>query len=495
MILDAPAIPGTAYRRFPTNSHVVAIFVTFCLVIAALLALMLGSGSSKWLLISTALTICAVVTIPLMMRKSRLISSWFIFVVTVYMTVGLRTIYMVIGYPDDQVIQDLFTLGKPLDTFLTPSIWLAVFLFLLSCSYAVAQRVSGPSVKFGLHHDNLSSREENVLVVSLAILGLIGLIMFVGKSGGLEILSGKRNLIAIADIGIDTNYQSYGHWRYLQRSSTVALILYLVTKGRTPFKKNQWMSIVLLYALSISLPIYNNSRTQVVFITVALVGYLSMRHGAIALKGILVGSLGVLLLFQILTSFRVEPGISETMLIDEIATSNPIDTVVLTRNLVSLPRNAHTWHALENDLLQLKYGSTMVSWVYGWVPRVFWPSKPAVQSGAELGPVIYGDKVGGAPPGLAAESFWNFGLYGGLLVAPLSGLALGAVDTMLRPRGRSGSELQLGIYLLGVLPLATRIIGDSVSQGLIDAGADIVIAAGALMAVSVVRGLNRTETT
>lgn len=487
---DVPVLPDTAHDSSSTDSHVVAIYVTFGFATSGLMVLILGSASSRSLLAATALTVCAIVTFPLIMRKSQFISSWGIFAVATYITVGLRTIYIVIGYPNDQTVSRLFTLGKSLDTFLTPSIWLAGFLFLLSCGYVVAQGLSDANSELSFFHHELSQREENVLVIALALLGATGLIMFVAKSGGIETLSAKRNLIAIADIGVDVDYRSYGHWRYLQHCSAVALTLYVVTKGRTAFRATQWLCIGLLYGLSISLPIYSNSRTQVVFITAALVAYFFLRYRSLASRSMLIGLLGVFLLFQVLSTFRAQPDVSQSRLVDEIATSNPIDTVVLTRNLVSLPRNAHTWHAVDGGALELKHGETMVSWIYGWIPRAIWRSKPAVHSGAELGPVIYGDEVGGAPPGLPAESFWNFGFLGGLLVAPLAGLALGAVDTRLRPHERSGSELQLGVYLLGVLPLATRIIGDSVTQAVLDVGGDIVIIGVALLAVSVARTLN-----
>lgn len=451
----------------------------------AVVALLMGVSSSSWMLMAVALTACAVVTWPLALPSTQTVNPWLVYVVTVYLTVGVRTAFIVADYPSSTTIRDLFTLGLSKDDLVAPGIWLTVFLLLVSCGYVVGSRRRGASQAWRGRHLHPSRHQVRLLVLGLSVVGLVGLVLFVDGSGGLARLSAKRNLVDITSIGVDPTYQSFGHFRFLHRFSAVGLLVYLVTRSRRQLSAGEWIIALALYLLAISLPFYANTRSEVIFLTISVAAWFYLRGGArIKLRPVLVGVAVALVLFQVLTMLRTSRDATASDVLVGVAEERPLDSVILTRNLVSVPRTAHVWYALRDGELDLKYGSTMASWTYGWVPRAVWRSKPPVLSGVELGPVIYDHTVGGAPPGLPAESFWNFGFVGGLLVAPLAGWLLGLVDARVSPGRGSGNEMQLMIYLLVMLPLVSRILGDSVTQGVISAARDLGIAWGGLLAVS-----------
>ncbi|MBT0957779.1 oligosaccharide repeat unit polymerase [Alphaproteobacteria bacterium KMM 3653] len=122
------------------------------------------------------------------------------------------------------------------------------------------------------------------------------------------------------------------------------------------------------------------------------------------------------------------------------------------------------------------YGSSYLWWAYGWIPRGFWPDKPAIDLGVYFKRDILGLATGGAynvtGPG---EAFINFG-WAGLLI----GLPLGAAyrlieDATLRLRACLRFA-GWAFYPLFVYPFVQATLQSSFSSFLVGAMAQLVLA-------------------
>ena len=94
-----------------------------------------------------------------------------------------------------------------------------------------------------------------------------------------------------------------------------------------------------------------------------------------------------------------------------IADQNVLESIVLNRNQIELPKTAHIINAVP-ETLDFQYGKTLTRWLAAPIPREVWPDKPVIHPGPIIGNRIYGQRVAGVPPGLIAELWWNFGWFG-----------------------------------------------------------------------------------
>jgi voltage-gated potassium channel Kch len=93
--------------------------------------------------------------------------------------------------------------------------------------------------------------------------------------------------------------------------------------------------------------------------------------------------------------------------------------------------------------------------LYAWVPRAFWPGKPAAQGANNNFALDYGimgrEEVGHSMFGIGqlAESYANFGVAGLILVMGLKGLFFAALNGLLNGKGSHGGRM---IYVVLLVP-------------------------------------------
>ncbi|WP_036829988.1 hypothetical protein, partial [Photobacterium sanctipauli] len=75
------------------------------------------------------------------------------------------------------------------------------------------------------------------------------------------------------------------------------------------------------------------------------------------------------------------------------------------------------------DRSQLKYGETYINWLFAPIPRSIYPNKP--QGVGKLNAVEnYSRDDTAIPPGVVGESYWNFGVFGVIIVGLFWGVFL-----------------------------------------------------------------------
>lgn len=395
---------------------------------------------------------CLIVTLPFALKDYDLVSPWSFVILTIYIGCGLRPIFIAGDIESgNRSLDALFLLGKPPSFFIESSLYFLAGTALLTAGYML----SGKKVDLGERTKPwvFATIAPAVVAVS-ALIGFGAFILFAQRTGGLSlaVLSAKRTSISSLDL---TGYQSYGLLRQLSEFSRyaywIAMAMFAASGKRSPART---IVLVLLFLNAIALPIYASSRADAgyilivgVIISLCLAPERSRRVGLVILRG----SLVVVAIVSVLTVLRTGSGSTADLAEQQDITESIGQTFVYNRNFTDIPSSAQIMEAVPVRLAPAN-GSTYLAWLVAPVPREWWPEKPLVSSGPEIGVKVFGQVSSGVPPGLVAEAYWNFGLPGLLLISSLVGVGLRRVYEWWRPRLRNpasavifaGAFLRLG---------------------------------------------------
>ncbi len=430
---------------------------------------------------TTALVIVA--TPFLLQSRTDWFSPWAFVVLSVSIGCAARGICISFMWPDPYEIDYYFLLGEEPGFFVAPYCFLLLGLSCLTLGYysfALPKNRSVPLV------ENLrwnTPRLSLVLTIA-AIVAVLATIRYIQLTGNFNAgaISAKRTVIFDIDLQRDGSFDQYG---YLRQTAKLANFAYLVFLGHTLFCARRITMLhnvvaVVLLIVACVLPFYSSSRLPVMWTflgTGALVWYSGrgVRGGHL----IATGSLGIAL-FIAMTLIRGKEDVSDYLDRTSLAAAI-IDGAVIHRNFLGLSKTAHVVNSVPKDL-PYEYGKTIGVWAVSPIPRRLWSSKPLVHSGPVIGREVYGNDVSGVPPGMIAELYWNFHLFGIIGGAYVVGLALRWLGESFRPRTRQDLPLAL-IYVVGPMRLGFEIAGNSVGFGLMKVVVDSLSMALVLLLV------------
>ena len=197
------------------------------------------------------------------------------------------------------------------------------------------------------------------------------------------------------------------------------------------------------------LPVYASTRADVVYLVIGavIIEYCLNRRG---INGrVLLGSVLIAVIAAAaMSSLR---SVSDGSNAVQVNRDTLVDTFVLTRTFADIPTSGNIIKAVPYRLPYAD-GSTITAWLVAPVPRSVWPQKPLISSGPILGSVIYGNKHSGVPPGLIAESYWNFGL-GGVLILPfVCGFVMRRLNGIWAPWATTSPSAAIVMAVVAVRP-------------------------------------------
>jgi hypothetical protein len=115
-------------------------------------------------------------------------------------------------------------------------------------------------------------------------------------------------------------------------------------------------------------------------------------------------------------------------------------------------------------------GRTYGYFVYGWVPRIIWPDKPAVNAN-EIIDIDYRLKNPGSSTnigiGQLPEAYINFGVLGIVVVMALQGFIFAALDSSLNKKGSEGGRaiyLSVMVFFLNGIGTAAAVLFGALFQ-------------------------------
>lgn len=417
---------------------------------------------------------CLVVSMPFLDRDHDLISPWSLVALTVYVGCGLRGAAIAWGIDGSRTIDGLFLLGRSPDYFLRPNLYFLVGITALTLGYWWVGRPRGESparTRRPMWDAYRFSPSVHWVVAFSALVGFVAFVLYVQRTGGLNLgaLSTKRT--TISGLELDSSYQSHGELRALNDLSTYALWIAVahLTVGRQKLTAGRGILLAGLAANAALLPAYASSRSSLAYtliIAVAIRLCLGHERG----RGRVIVRIGavVLVALAVLSLLRVG---ARSAAVEEYRGADVLvgvaDAMIYNRNLADHVTSSHIINAVP-DRLEHAYGTTVANWLVAPIPRSVWPDKPIVSAGPTIGVAVFGTTRSGVPPGVVAEGYWNFGIIGLVLFPLMSGWVLRALYERARPRLRDHPAVAL-IYCACVLKLGGSVVSGTIGAAGFDA--------------------------
>lgn len=201
----------------------------------------------------------------------------------------------------------------------------------------------------------------------------------------------------------------------------------------------------ILFFITSFVPYLASTRTSIILLlfSVCVVGYYYRR---LPLRTAVLSFAAVIFVVAGMGTIRSAGRTADTSVLDwTVGSGNGFDTIRATAVIDRVPR--------VHDHL---YGSSYLAIPFFWVPRAVWPAKPEVGLGAWTKRVLFHQRFvynAGWPPSVVGEAWINFGLFGILLVLPLTGVFFRHIYESCRPfLGKSAAITALygvTVYRLG----------------------------------------------
>ncbi len=381
---------------------------------------------------------------PALDRRAGLFSIWSFVVLTVGIGMALRGLFISFESPDFETIDRLYYLGRTPEFFVGPLMKLLVGLGTMTLGYlALMSREAKANLR--------EWDRRKVLWLGVVVFGasLAGAVLYAMSTGGFspESLSAKRTPIPDIELA-GRGFRSFGILRHL---SSLAIFAHLIVLAEA-FRSGRRGLFVLAYGLlfvACLQPFYASVRTVVAanfILSAAVVYFLGGKDRRWQLAGF---GVGVAALIMVMTALRSGE-----------AQSNPVESVVLNRNQIELPKTAHIIEAVP-ETLDFQYGKTLTRWLAAPIPREVWPDKPVIHPGPIIGNHLYGQRVAGVPPGLVAEMWWNFGWFGIVLGCFGFGMGLKWIENRF-----STDPIPVVTFIAGPMLIGYEAVGSSIGSGI-----------------------------
>lgn len=246
----------------------------------------------------------------------------------------------------------------------------------------------------------------------------------VGFSDDITRFSVKRT---IEEGGTLESFARYG-FRFAQGGCIVLYFGVLLNKKQN--KRNPKLLIIvtlLLFVVGCLGPFLMSSRSALLYFIITLFAlnhFVSGRWGIRQLKlAILVCA--IIILGMGALRYTQQRSVSMGSFNEDVGLSGLVRSIGLSNNFLGISKTSLLIDSVPSKE-SYRYGQTYFLWSIAPIPRAFWPDKPVVRIGGELGPSVFGTSdASGMPPGFIGESFLNFSWLGPVLVGGIMGLLLG----------------------------------------------------------------------
>jgi oligosaccharide repeat unit polymerase len=228
---------------------------------------------------------------------------------------------------------------------------------------------------------------------------------------------------------------------------------------------------MVLFLLSAFFPIIISSRTLLLYIILSALLIFHYLKKEIKIKQIILVcgiSLAIILIFALFRpaqelnpelTFNDTPGLINSLVKSSIGNTNLLDITKTSQVVKNL-----------GSSLDIKYGETLILWIYSPIPRTIWPEKPELDIGQEMEDKIL--KFGGKnPPGFIGELYWNFKLPGVVLGMFLLGLFLNFIYVNYKKHKTASSTL---IYIFVLLNSTLTLLGNSLGLAIVGALTSVI---------------------
>ena len=471
-------IANQSLQRSSSSKHLI-IFAVLGLFVISTLALVAQGWESTFFFFAIG-TLCLLLTLLFVLTEPIFdpYSLWSLSIIfNVVMGISIRSIYIVFGLPNQQVIEQLFLLGQPIEMFIQPSLFILLALTLLGCGYTLGRN----KYQKPLIHRKITAPWQPTklywVVMICSILSIGVLIIFIQQTGGLNLqqFSSKRSAISYTYELDLSEYHGYGYLRALNNLSTIAYLLMLTYYAITSpnLTKKQIFILGVLFLNALLFPIYSSQRAPIMWLIISSFAIWYYVGRRIRIRTVLFVGISGLLLFQILSEIRHVRIQTIDFVLSVVRFSEILDPLILNRSFLDLTKTSHIITSIPT-VLELEHGKTLITWLYAPIPRELWPEKPLIQYGPIIGKYIYGLDGSGVPPGIIAELYWNFAI-AGLAIGSLGlGWFLRRIYEWFSPLTTENGNNIL-VYVAVAIPFSFVLISNGLSYAITNSLPDMVI--------------------
>jgi oligosaccharide repeat unit polymerase len=309
---------------------------------------------------------------------------------------------------------------------------------------------------------------------ALILTSIIATIDFIKKAGiGFSDINQISNKRAILIESTNLAYTSLGYHRLGALLISLVFLIYLAwfIVNKKKFKSIHSINLMVLFLLSAFFPIIISSRTLLLYIILSALLIFHYLKKEIKIKQIILVcgiSLAIILIFALFRpaqelnpelTFNDTPGLINSLVKSSIGNTNLLDITKTSQVVKNL-----------GSSLDIKYGETLILWIYSPIPRTIWPEKPELDIGQEMEDKIL--KFGGKnPPGFIGELYWNFKLPGVVLGMFLLGLFLNFIYVNYKKHKTASSTL---IYIFVLLNSTLTLLGNSLGLAIVGALTSVI---------------------
>lgn len=449
------------------NSVKKIILILICIsILITIFEIAFNFGLSNFILITSCL-ILIIVSFPIFNSKNNNIFSILPYLFYfLFLNVFLRNLYIIHDLPSKDYVRDVFLFSENLEFILFYQL-----IFLLSFSFFIFGYLIIPDLKFSgasiLKKLKWDDFRFNIIATLFLLISLSSLIYFIYTSNSnlfvitLENISGYRG---VSEDLID--YNANGLSRILIQLSVV--VFYLSFVRRNFINRSLLNNLFLISSGIISLFyfFYTQSRSGFIylFINCFILNYF-IGEKRISKKKIIILFLIVLCSFAFMTSLRKGNGYNLEQNLESSILAI-FDPLVANNGGIDISKTGHIIKYVDSKE-SYKYGSSYIWIIQSFVPRSVWPSKPP-NIDTEVGFKIYDANsygTGAVPPGLIAESYWNFGYIGVVIVSLLCGIFLKKLTNYYNSKLNDIDTLI--IYVICIMPIGLSLFGSSVSSTIV----------------------------
>lgn len=390
---------------------------------------------------------------------------------TVFIGVTVRG-YYIIYFADRPEVQRLFLVNNDILYFISPAILIFFSLVLFVLGYKFTQK------PFEFKYTELFNKYQiwkknrlYTLVIIFTLVSIVGIYLFVSSLGIFSIfsnISSKRFL----DVSGSEYQASLGYYRLMANFMTPAFFItfvhYLINK-KSLFSIDGFFLLFLGF-LNLLYSFFVSSRGGVVFFILNILVILSI-YNRITLRAVILGPIFAGLIFSVMTTLRP----SKTT---DIRTFNLdlFDPIILNRNLLDVSVTSKIFNEVP-DKLEFQYGATFLSLFVAPVPRIYWPSKPAINPGKTVSRKLYDfdkNNQAGVPPGIIGELYINFGIIGVLLGLLLTGIFIKKIYLYFNFK-REIRKNKVILYIAVIMNTTVILFGGSITQAFLNFLQEFVI--------------------
>ena len=481
-VAEAPAGTIPAVGISPTSAYFVLAFWVVCITIST--AWFFFNPAGFWLMTGGAA--CFVVSVPLASKNYDLISPWTLVLGAVYISCGLRGLFLSLDIEGSRSTQALFLLGNSPEAYYLAAVLFMIGLGGFTAAYMLAGLNRRPRVRipFGFSK-SLDPGRTTVAVLACAFIGFVAFLIFARSTGGLDLTSISAKRTTINGTNLSSDYQSFGISRVLASLAGVAFWVQLAaycTRGQR-HGLGTWRGVwvLVLFLNAVLLPIYASSRaTLAEIIFGAIVIEVCLAKTRVRPRALVAVALVAIVSLSWLTMVRAAHG--DRTSLTQLNFQTLGDTFVLTRTFSDVAGTGNIINAVPNKLPYAN-GSTITAWLFAPIPRSVWPTKPIISAGPQVGFAVYGSDKSGVPPGLVAESYWNFGTLGVFILPLVCGWAIRRFHDMWSPFTRASPAATLVIISV-TLPAGLDIMSGSIGSAPFQAVERLVLLVPILLFIS-----------